>query len=78
MKKSILIIFLLTSDVLFTQSWQVVSSSPSVMLTDMCFLPDGQNGWAVGSTSAQSNILNGLYKTTNGGVNWTQIPVSNT
>ena len=74
----VLVLILVSTNLILSQSWQVVQSSPSVMLNDLCFLQNGLTGWAVGSTSAQSNYLNALYKTTNGGSNWEFIQFPNT
>ena len=73
----ILVFMFIFFNISFSQPWVVVQSSPSVMLTDMCMMQDGLTGWAVGSTAAQNNILNGLYKTTNGGTNWAYQSFSN-
>lgn len=72
----ILIVLFLFSLAGFGQTWQVVQQSPSVMLVDLCMLPDGQNGWAVGGTSMSNSSLSTVLHTTNGGANWQQAPFS--
>ena len=80
MKKfySFILILFLAAPSLFSQPWQSLQSNPSVSISDMSFLSNGMDGWAVGSTSAQSNYLNGLYRTTDGGLNWNYQQLSNT
>ena len=71
--KSIVIIMVLTvvffCDLAHSQNWNIVHREPGVMITDVCFLSDGLNGFAVGAISAGGN-LTGLYRTTDGGNDW--------
>ena len=61
------------------QNWNIVQREPGVMITDVCFLNDGLNGFAVGAISAGGN-LTGLYRTADGGNDWSQMnfPLMNT
>ncbi len=54
--------------------WDTVSMDPSVMFSDLCVLPDGQHGWAVGSTGAAGEILTSIVGTING-EDWEQLPL---
>ena len=59
--------------------WDTVSMKPSVRLTDICMLPDGQHGWAVGTTGASGELLT-IILATQDGENWEKInfPASET
>ena len=54
--------------------WDTISMDPSVMFSDLCVLPDGQHGWAVGSTGAAGEVLSSIVGTTNG-EDWAQLPL---
>jgi hypothetical protein len=43
----------------FCQSWDIIQREPGVMITDVCFLSDGMNGFAVGSSSGAGGNLTG-------------------
>jgi photosystem II stability/assembly factor-like uncharacterized protein len=53
--------------------WNIVQRSPSVMLSDLCFLSDGLHGYSVGSVSGGSGVLTGLYHTDDGGQSWNKM-----
>lgn len=59
--------------------WGIVQRSPSIMLTDLCFLNDGQHGFSVGNVSGTSGVLTGIFYTIDGGQNWDNMnfPLSN-
>jgi photosystem II stability/assembly factor-like uncharacterized protein len=62
-----------------SDSWSIVQRAPSLMLSDLCFLSDGQHGYSVGNVSGGSGVLTGIYFTTDGGQNWDKMnfPFSN-
>ena len=62
-----------------TDSWSIVQRAPSLMLSDLCFLSDGQHGYSVGNVSGGSGVLTGIFFTTDGGQNWDKMnfPFSN-
>lgn len=73
LKKGVLMrIVLLTALILipcFAQgSWEVIQQSPSFTPMGMCFLPDGQHGWAVGDSF--------IFRTTDGGTSWETLTIS--
>ncbi len=51
-------------------SWSELQMAPGVMLQDLCVLPDGQHGWAVGSSGAGGLTLSAILRTADGGANW--------
>jgi photosystem II stability/assembly factor-like uncharacterized protein len=59
--------------------WNILQRSPSVMLTDLCFLTDGMHGYSVGNVSGGAGVLTGVYVTLDGGENWDKMnfPFSN-
>ena len=82
MKKDLIIMLLaglLSCNLAHSQNWNIVQREPAVMITDVCFLSDGLNGFAVGSVSSGGN-LTGLYRTTDGGSDWEPMnfPLMNT
>ena len=66
MKKLIpILIFLFVSNVALSQSgWIVYPTGVNGILSDICFINEN-TGWVVGDTTA-------VFKTTNGGLNWTK------
>ena len=71
-------VFIFSNSLIFSQQgvWQVVQSSPSVMLQDCYFLSNGLNGWSIGATGATGQYISTVCATTNGGTNWTSYPFS--
>ena len=76
MKSNFLFTWILVLTIGFSESyaqkdsWNIIQRSPSVLLTDLCFLDDGQHGYSVGNVSGGSGVLTGLYFTADGGQNW--------
>jgi photosystem II stability/assembly factor-like uncharacterized protein len=56
--------------VVTAQSWNTVTMVPGVFLNDLCVLPDGVHGWAVGSTGAGGQVISLIAHTTDGGGHW--------
>ncbi len=67
-----IILLAITMSASFAQKdqWNIIQRSPSVLLTDLCFLNDGLHGYSVGNVSGGSGVLTGVYVTTDGGENW--------
>ena len=76
MLRTKILIFLLIS--LFVKSyaqypyWDTISMKASVRLMDICILPDGLHGWAVGTTEASGEVLTSIIATQDG-ENWEEI-----
>ena len=51
-------------------SWEVIQMTPSMNLSDLYFLADGQHGWAVGGTTSGNLRYSAILHTTNGGETW--------
>jgi photosystem II stability/assembly factor-like uncharacterized protein len=66
----ILALSLSFANVSLAQTWDIVQRTPSVLLLDLQIFPDGENGWAVGSSSAGGQFIGAVLKTTDGGENW--------
>ena len=56
--------------------WQTVRSSPGPSIQDICVLPDGLHGWAVGGSGAGGQVYSCVLRTTDGGANWTPLPTT--
>lgn len=54
--------------------WTTVRSSPGPSIQDICILPDGLHGWAVGGSGAGGQVYSCVLCTTDGGANWTPLP----
>jgi photosystem II stability/assembly factor-like uncharacterized protein len=59
------------------QSWTPVRGAPGPALQDVCILPDGVHGWAVGGSGAAGQVLGCVLRTVDGGANWTPLPFPN-
>lgn len=66
--------FLVIATTARADDWQTVRSSPGPSLQDICILPDGLHGWAVGGSSAGGQVYSCVLRTTDGGANWTPLP----
>ena len=74
--RSSIILLLCLSSYIGSQSgtWDVVDMRCDVLIRDLCILPTGQFGWAVGSTEAGGERLSCVLRTTDGGSDWHILP----
>jgi photosystem II stability/assembly factor-like uncharacterized protein len=56
------------------QTWEVEQMSPGVLSKDLCMLPDGQNGWFVASSAAGGLRLSAVFRTSDAGATWEELP----
>jgi photosystem II stability/assembly factor-like uncharacterized protein len=54
-------------------TWNTVMMSPSAFLNDLCVLPDGMHGWAVGNSGAGGQVVSLILHTTDGGAHWARV-----
>jgi len=55
-------------------AWNPIMGAPTLSFYDLCVLPDGQHGWAVGGISYGGERLSGVLRTTDGGAHWDPLP----
>ncbi|MBD3161213.1 MAG: hypothetical protein GF346_03395, partial [Candidatus Eisenbacteria bacterium] len=55
------------------ETWDEVMGEPTVFMNDLCMLPDGDHGWAVGTTSYGGEVLSSIVRTTDGGADWERL-----
>ncbi len=54
--------------------WEALRSAPGPSIQDICILPDGLHGWAVGGSGAGGQVYSCVLRTTDGGANWVPLP----
>jgi len=59
------------------QTWETVRMAPGMAIQDICVLPGGTHGWAVGSGGSGGLLLSYVLRTTNGGAHWVPLALPN-
>ncbi len=59
------------------QTWEAVRMAPGMAIQDICMLPGGTHGWAVGSGGSGGLLLSYALRTTDGGAHWVPLSLPN-